>query len=180
MKSIKGLIIVLVFFLSFQGVHALAVTQPMPSDLTLKRGDTIPFKFEIQAITSVEDQVCTYSVNGLNPLKITFDKEQAVIDAGKILEIYGAIDVPLYAPAKDFEGKLNVNCRPLIEARGVSVITQATEIPFSARVVESKSHTDIGTNIVFILIILIVFIFGIYKSKMAKNYREKEHVIQTK
>jgi hypothetical protein len=170
----KVLIIVLVFLLSFQGVHALAITQPMPSNLTLKRGDSIPFKFEIQAITSNEDQICTYSVSGLNPLKITFEEEQAVIDAGKVLEIYGRIDVPFYAPAKEFEGKLSVNCRPLIEAKGVSVITQATELPFNARVIESKPHIDKVTNIVFILVILILLVFGLYKTKAKKIFKARK------
>ncbi len=138
MKYIKILTIVLLFFFSFQEVHALAVTQPMPSDLTLKRGDTIPFKFEIQAISSKEDQICTYSISGLKPIKVGFDKEEALVKTGNILDVFGTLEVPVNAPTKEYEGNLIVNCKPDIVSVGVSLIAQTTEIPFLVKVIESE------------------------------------------
>ena len=170
------LIIFLVFLLNFQEVHALAITQPMPSNLTLKRGDTIPFKFKIQAITSREDQFCTYSISDLNPLKVGFDKEESLVKAGNVLEVLGTLKVPFNAPIKYYEGKLIVNCKPNTVAIGVSSITQTTEIPFLVKVIKSEETETSYLNYFLpcILVGLIIFLLIWSKFRLgSKEYAKK-------
>ena len=85
----KYAVMAFLLLLSFQVVRGLGVTRPIPVNLKLLRGDTARFYFQIQAVTSSIDQVCTYSVSGLEPLQVNFDEKSVTVEAGKIKNIYG-------------------------------------------------------------------------------------------
>jgi hypothetical protein len=168
--TLKLLILFFSILLNVQTVHALAVAQPIPSNVTLKRGESLPITFQIQAITSSQDQLCTYSFNGLNPLKFSFEKEEAVVEAGNKLNVFGTVEIPSNAPLKSYEGELVVNCKPKIEGSGVSVIGQVTSFPFYVRV-EKSEKTEDGKSFILLLIMVLVLAVVIWLSKFRKNQK---------
>jgi len=182
---IKTLIIVSTLLLMIQGVYALAVTQSIPSDITLERGSSLPFNFKIQAMTSRENQSCTYSISGLNPIKVSFDKKDVLVPAGDFLNVFGTLEVPLNAPIKEYEGKLTINCRPDIGTSGASLIVEATRFPFLVEVIESEEAERLrwehsSAPIFFVVITVILFLVFLSKSRHKTKYRYKHKVKKKK
>jgi hypothetical protein len=168
-ESLKNLALIFLFSLFLREVSSLAVAQPMPSNVTLRRGESLPFKFEIQAITSREDQLCTYSIGGLKPLTVKFEKEEALVKAGSFLDVFGTLEVPRNAPLKEYEGKLTVSCRPIVEAKGVSVIVQTTELPFRVKVVGSEGKERKVPAEFFLVLAGTLFLCFLLKRKIERG-----------
>ena len=143
---------------SLQSARALAVAQPIPSNVTLKRGESLPFRFNVQAMTSKQDQLCTYSMSGMNSLIVTFEKGEVVVEAGKKLDVLGTLEVPRSAPFKDYEGELIVSCRPNIEASGVSLITQSTRFPFLVKVIKSEEGEEFDWKFLLIPVLVVIIV----------------------
>ncbi|MDI6826523.1 MAG: hypothetical protein QMD36_05070 [Candidatus Aenigmarchaeota archaeon] len=132
-----GFILLSVLLMSIQTAMSLGVTQPIPIDLKLLRGDAARFYFEIQAVMESSRQSCSYSISGLDPLVISFDKKEVVVNAGDIKNIYGTVSVPIDAPIKAYNGDLTVSCRPFVgEGVSGSVIHKTLVVPFTVNVVE--------------------------------------------
>lgn len=177
MKFIKILSLFFSILLSIQVARALAIAQPIPSDVTLERGNSLPFKFEIQAITSREDQLCTYSVSGLTPLKVGFDEERALVKAGKVLSVFGTLEVPFNVPIKEYEGKLTIRCKPDIVVLGASLIVDTTEFPFLVKVIKSEKEERLGWEYLSASIffgIIIILVWSGFRHKPKKRIIKKE------
>ena len=179
-----GLATLLGVFLSVQGVYALGVTRPVPYDVQLMKGETAGFVFEIQAVTSTERQLCTYGITGLEPLQLTFEENEAVVDAGSIKNIYGTVTAPNNAEIKIYSGTLSVSCGAYPEGQvsGSVVKTTIGGSPFNVRVVEVRSQDirtigppvgaafDYSTIIILIAIIIIIVVAGVYyKTRLSKK-----------
>ncbi|MCX6814808.1 MAG: hypothetical protein NTY20_04135 [Candidatus Aenigmarchaeota archaeon] len=162
--------------LSLQTVQSLGVTRPVPYDVQLMKGEEAGFYFEIQAVTSTEKQLCTYGISGLEPLQVTFEKNEAVIEAGSIENVYGKVKVPDDAQIKTYSGSLSVSCGAYTEGQvsGSVVKTTVGGSPFNVRVVELRTREirDIGpskeagfdytTIIILLAIIIIIVVTGVY------------------
>ncbi len=138
-------------------VFSLAIIQPLPSNVTLKMGESIPFSFEIQALTSKENQSCTYSASDLEPLVVSFEKVQTKVEAGKAEKVFGRIDIPTKAPVKNYRGGIIISCKPDVQGEGVSVLTMATEVPFLVNVI--KEETSVKEEGIYLRLALGFFIF---------------------
>ena len=180
LKNVKieklALIAILSLLLSIQTAMSISVTRPLPIDLKILRGDTERITFEIQALTSQEKLSCAYSVGGLDPLVISFDEKEVVVDAGGIKDVYGSVSVPVDAPIKVYDGSLTLTCSPYTENKDYSgsIMHQAITVRFPIEVVltkEEKSVNPIPPEIkvkpkaspiilVLIIIILILAIIG--------------------
>lgn len=160
--TLKILILFFSVLLNVQTAHALAIAQPFPSNVTLKRGESLPFSFQIQALTSKEDQFCTYSLNGLNPLMSSFEKKEAVVEAGNKMNIFGTLEVPSNAPIKSYTGELVINCKPNMPSIGVSLVGQVTQFPFYVKVEKSEKGGE-GTNflplLIFVSVLIVILLF---------------------
>jgi len=165
--------IFLTVLLTVQVVRSLGVTDPT-AGINLLRGDSTKFSFQIQAVTSPDDQVCSYSVSGMEPLVISFDENEVVIKAGNIKNIYGTVSVPQNAEIKNYKGELTVKCRPQGEVSG-SVIHRTMISDFAVNVVgtieekkipglpeEKMPATTSNLPIIIILIIIIILVIGVY------------------
>ncbi len=190
MKMIKFekfiLIAVLSLLLSIQTAWSLGVTRPKPIDLRLLRGDTVRFYFEIQAITSPDKLSCSYSISGLDPLVITFDEKEAVVDAGNVNLIYGTVSVPADAPIKGYGGTLSLSCSPYSETQykdySGSVMHETVNVGFPMEVVLEKEERVVREIppevkekpkaspiiLILIIIVLILAIVGFYLSNKKK------------
>lgn len=169
-------------------VFSLAIIQPLPSNVTLKMGESIPFSFEIQALTSKENQSCTYSVSGFDPLIVNFDKVQTKVEAGKSERVFGRLDVPPKAPIKNYRGEIIISCKPDVQGEGVSVLTMATEVPFLVNVIKEENpvkEEGIYLRLALCFFILLTLLFIVrkrvfkIKRKRYENFKIKRKRYKT-
>ena len=104
------LVITLGILFNAQLAQSLGVTRPVPYDIELMIGESAGFTFQIQAVTSTERLLCSYSISGLESLEMDFEEEEAVVDAGSIKNVYGTITVPGGVEIKTYNGRLTVSC----------------------------------------------------------------------
>ena len=178
MKLFKTFIIVCIFLVKIQAVNALAVTKPIPSNITLKNGESLQFNFDIQAVTSKEDLICTYSTHDLKPLIINFNEEKSVVKAGGIKEIFGTIEIPFHASVKEYIGNLIVSCEPVTGTEGVSIIAQTIEVPFRINVINIEESYKKGfIEILIIITISVLLILYKFKSKTTQKQQKKKKLM---
>jgi len=163
------------YILIFPEVDCLGVSQPILEEKTLLRGDSTRFYFEIQAVGSNVKHECVYSVSGLEPLQVTFEKDKVFIDPGQIKKVYGIISVPQDAPIKSYKGNLRVSCEPYVELKASgSLVKQTLNVPFTVNLAETierrviqklperGEEQPISPSTALALIIIIVLICGAY------------------
>jgi hypothetical protein len=180
-----GLIATLLVLLSFQVVWSFGITEPLPVGLKLLRGDTQRFYFQIQAVTSPDKLACTYSISGMDPLVVNFDKDSVVVDAGEIVNIYGTISVPDTAPVKTYNSQVTVNCAPSVELKDTSgsFLQQSNVVRFNVNVVEAleerKTETipeeqpEVSYIPTFTILVIIIAIIAIVYWFIAKRKKKK-------
>jgi len=177
-----GFFVVLMLLISLKSVKPISVGQPLPPFIKLLRNDVGRFFFHVSAFDSSSNLVCTYSVSGLEPLDITFDNEQVIVELGKESSVYGSISVPAEAPIKTYRGSLEVNCEPVVkEGISGSMIKQSMTTVFELSVVEKieerrspsiiEEKPTISTSVVLTIIIIIVLVIGVgyWFSKKSKE-----------
>jgi len=178
-----GLIISLTLLMGIQIARSVGVSQPIPVDLKMLRGDTARFYFYISTATLTVKQDCSYSVSGLEPLVINFDEKGVVLDPEVQKNFYGSIYVPDNAPITTYNGQLTVSCKPE-GAQGGSIIQQNVVVPFVVNVIEKPEERVINqipeekreafpVPLIVIVIVLILAIIGYYFSK--KSEMKKPH-----
>jgi hypothetical protein len=168
--------------LTLQIARSLGGTEPTFEKNTLLRGETSKFYFDIFNYQS-DKQDCSYSISGLDPLTITFDKEKTTINEHSTGRIFGTLSVPSNADIKAYKGIVSVSCSPQVELKiGGSVVSQSFSVPFSIYVVAQIGEGErVVTNIpqekskaspiilVLIIIVLILAIVGFYFSRKKKT-----------
>lgn len=172
--------------MSIRTAWALGVTRPIPMDLKLLRGDSARFYFQIQAVMESNKQSCTYSTSGIEPLTVSFDQKETVVNAGEISSVYGTINVPSNAPIRSYNGDLTVSCIPYIEGEvSGSVIHKTIIVPFTASVVEKaedrairgiteKEKTAIPSLTIYAIIILVILIVAVGVSYLFRDKKKKK------
>lgn len=161
--------------LTFSLVKSLAITQPMPFKLSLLKGDSARFVFQIQAITSKNSQTCLLSVSGFEPLKVTLDEEKVTVNAGGIKKVYGTVYVPEDAQLGRYEGKITASCNPSISMEGISgsAITTSMSTNFVINVVESIEERKVtpipeekrrrsGSLLLSLILVIILIVGSVY------------------
>jgi len=121
-------------------IKSLGVTRPIPYNIELMKNESAGFMFEIQAVTSTERLLCTFSIDGLDGLDLGFREKEVIVEAGSIKNVYGTVTVPADAEVKTYNGKLYVSCEAT-EKEGVSGSTVKTSIGgsrFDVKVVELR------------------------------------------
>ena len=174
--KIKKLTFIVFLTLSMiQNVYSLGLTEPT-FGISLLRGDSAEFNFQIQAVTSSDDQSCSYSIDGMDPLVISFEENEVLVKAGEKKNIYGTVSVPEDAEIKKYKGDLTVRCKPQIgdDVSG-SVIHRTMISEFSVNVVETLEEREVPSipkkempsslynlPIIIIIIVIIILVIGIY------------------
>ena len=155
----RKIFLLIIFFslVLFRSVNSQAVTEPLPKNLVVERGSSVEFHFQIQTINLKEKYECSYSVSGLEPLRVSFEENSVIIEPGKVKEIHGRIKAPFDAPSGEYTGKLSVSCKPLVKVKG-SLITQTTELKLPVEVSRSERVEANLRALLFLLIGLTVWI----------------------
>jgi hypothetical protein len=181
-----GLILFLTILMSIETVWSLGVTRPIPMDLKLLRGDSARFYFQIQNVMELNKQSCSYSVSGVEPLKIIFDEKEAIVNVNEVQNVYGTISIPDNSPIKTYSGDLTVSCRPYAEGESSgSVIHKTLIVPFTASVVEKTEERAIRTITepkkpaipsltMYAIIILVILIAIVGVSYLFSKKKEKK------
>lgn len=183
-KQLLASSIVFVFLLSTM-VFALGVTSPVPKDMQLLRGESALFEFQIQAVTSTDNLVCTYSMTDPEPLTIDFDFDSVTVTAGSVKKVYGTVYVPEDAPFDSYTSELVVSCGAETETgAGSQVKTTITGGTLSLDVVQYREAEKREAEIpgipmseLIILIILLIILIGayyLYKQKYTKKSRKRK------
>ncbi len=166
-------------------VVALGVTSPVPKGMKLLRGESSTFEFEIQAVTSADDMVCTYSMTEMAPIAVAFDSDQVTVKAGTIETVYGEVTVPADTPFKTYTAELIVSCGAKSASEsGSEVKTTIGGSTLSIDVVEFREEakkeaeipSQIPMNELMLLIIILIIILGgyyLYRKKSSKGKKRK-------
>lgn len=181
-----GLILVLTILMGIQIVKSIAITQPMPFNLKMLRGDSVRFTFQIQPVTSKVKQSCTLSASDFDPLNIVFDEETVTVNPGENKHIYGTLTAPEDAPFKTYNGKITAKCQPSAVTEGTSgsVMSNTMVIGFELDVVETleermveeipePERTGISTSAVLTIIIIVILVIGVGYWFSKKGKKEK-------
>ena len=181
MKKIKIIIwFVFSLLITLQLVKSFSGTAPIFDRNLVLRGESSDFYFEIDNSQTVK-QDCTYSMSGLEPLIITFNKEKITLEPSSSGKVYGTLSVPTSADIKTYKATLTVSCSPQVEL-GVSgsVVKQSFSLPFNVDIVGEIQKREIRPIqpeekpkaspfiLVLIIIVLILAIFGFYLTKKKK------------
>jgi len=177
MRNLKIIISLLIAVLiTIQSVKALGVTQPILERETMLTGESSKFYFEIQAVGHTNKQSCGWSFSGLDPMKVSFDESNALVDPDGIAKVYGTVSVPSDTPQKTYNGKLSVTCEPYEELGGGSVIKRTINVPFVINIVatiekrgeqklpeeEEQKPTILLLPMLSIIILVVLVIYLVY------------------
>lgn len=189
--NVIGIAVLTILFTS-PFVLALGVTRPVPLEVKLMSGESQNFRFQIQAVTSVDDQECYCSLSGLDPLLVTFEKEKVKIDAGGVKYSYFTVEVPEDAPTDQYTGKLSVRCGAAMPGGLTgSMVYSTINSPFTLDVVTfreaEKPEMEIPKpevpyeNLAIIAVVAIILIAGVYyRSKKIKKGKKVKRAKKTK
>lgn len=149
-------IILLIVQIAFAGV-----TNPLPSELNLLKGESGRFKFQIQAVTSENDLVCIVSPESEAFFNVDFDKTEIEVAAGTIEEVYGTVNVPGNLEFGSYEASFCISCSPAGGASGTAVSIDTCGLPINVNVVEQRTKENMNIPSKTIPLLLIIAIFAV-------------------
>lgn len=143
-------------------VHLVSagVTNPLPTELDLLKGESGRFKFQIQTISSEQEVICTYHFSNEAPFSVEFDEEQVTVPAKSVKEVYGTVRVPRSLDLGTYQQEFCVSCDPTEDSAGASVQVETCNLPITVNVVQEreKDNMNIPSNPSFLGIILVAII----------------------
>lgn len=114
------------------------VTNPLPTELNLEKGETGRFKFQVQTITSNQELFCVPSFPDNSQLEVNFDEEEIIAPAGGIKEVTGDVKVPSDATFGSFEQRFCISCTPTSGESGTAVKIDTCDLPIKVNVVPEE------------------------------------------
>lgn len=159
--------------------NALAgVTNPLPAELNLKRGETGHFKFQVQAVASKEDISCIFEEIDMTPILIEFEESNAIIKAGEKRYIIGSAFVPKDVEFGSYEEKFCVKCQPVEKKEGNQVNIVTCGLPIKVNIVKERTRDnmkvveiqpiDLKLVVLIILIGTAIFIEAYYRIQLRR------------
>lgn len=166
MKKILPLILGVLMLIQ---IAYAGVTNPLPTELNLFKGEEGRFKFQIQAVTSDQDLGCLVSSAEDSPIKVLFDYGKVIVPAGTIKEVYGTIRVPEDAKQGQYETKFCVSCGAVEAGGGTTVRIDTCDLPIKVNVISERTKENMNvpskeppTVLYLIIIITFISIVAIY------------------
>lgn len=118
------------------------VTNPLPTELNLLKGESGRFKFQIQTIASNQEIECTYALAEESPLLVSFDPTEIIVPAGSIREVRGTVTVPKDLDFGTYEEKFCISCKPTEGTAGTSVAIDTCGLPIKVNVVSERTRDN--------------------------------------
>ncbi len=148
----------------------------IPPDLL--RGEVGKFVFHVSNMGSTADISCDFTVEGLDPLIVSFEKTSEMIKAEEEKRFEGNIRVPMNAEIKTYSGTLKATCSPSLEGERGSTLKEIYPLTFSVNIVaeklttttipQEKPETTVMSPLVIIIIIIIAAVIIYYWTKKKK------------
>jgi len=140
MKYITVAVFIFCALILAEGVRAIGVTYPLPTELELVPGETAWFRFEIQNIAGDFPIMCTYNFKESFPFSLTWNMDNPTIDVGKVQSIIGTVTAPANASFQTDNFYIIVSCEPKLTMTGSgSLIKKINEIPLKVSVVQYRT-----------------------------------------
>ncbi|MBW2965822.1 hypothetical protein KY342_01820 [Candidatus Woesearchaeota archaeon] len=156
------------------------VTNPLPTELNLYKGETGRFKFQIQTVASNQEIECVYRLAEESPLSVSFDPATIVVPAGTVRDVYGSVTAPRDLDFGTYEEEFCISCKPTQGTAGTSVQIETCDLPIKVNVVEERTRDNmyipprpfpfigkvlIGAGILVLLLIIIYLVIRMIKRK---------------
>jgi flagellar basal body-associated protein FliL len=177
--------IISIFILCLMVILPLAyagVTNPLPSNIELLKGDSERFKFQIQALHSESDLICTYEFENENmAFSVVFDEDETLVPSGELKYVYGTVNLPKNIDFGTYSENFCVNCVPVTKTSGTGVVIKTCGLPIKVNVVEERTRDNLyvpekETNfkviigiIVIVLILLAIVLYAYVHPICKKN-----------
>jgi len=147
-KKILLVLTFLIFLIVAQTVSA-GVTNPLPTELNLLKGESGRFKFQIQTIANNQEIKCSYYLADESLLKVSFDPSEIIVPAGTARDIYGTVTVPRELDYGTYEENFCISCKPTAGQAGTAVEINTCDLPIKVNVVteEQKEAGKANMNI---------------------------------
>ncbi|MBW2985004.1 hypothetical protein KY361_07840 [Candidatus Woesearchaeota archaeon] len=118
------------------------VTNPLPTELNLFKGESGRFKFQIQTVASNQEIACTYDLAEESPLTVEFDPATIVVPAGTVRDVYGTVTVPEELDFGTYEENFCISCEPTSGQAGTSVAIDTCGLPIKVNVVSERARDN--------------------------------------
>jgi hypothetical protein len=181
----KKTILFIVFALLLIELVSAGVTNPLPSNIELLKGESGRFKFQIQNMdTSASDITCTYSLTSKPAFDVSFDNAETEVKAGTRQDVLGTVNVPGSLGTGSYSVEMCVSCSPNNAAAGANVQTNYCNIPLNVQVVPERTtpnlyvpekESNLSLYIAITLIIIIIAVLYILIRKKKKQAPIKFH-----
>jgi hypothetical protein len=182
----KTIIWILSLMILAQIVFA-GVTNPLPTELNLMKGESGRFKFQIQTIASNQEVQCVSSLAEESPLLIEFDPDEIIVPASTVREVRGTVTVPDEIEFGTFQEEFCISCRPTEGAPGSSVSVDTCGLPLKVNVVQERTRDNMyippkpGLSFTAItIIVLIIIIAGVLIAVILRRMRKRQETHEAK
>jgi len=118
------------------------VTNPLPSELNLFKGESGRFKFQVQTVASNQEVECTASLAGESPLIVEFDPATIIVPAGTVRDVLGTVTVPDGVEYGTYEENFCISCAPTESLAGTSVKVDTCDLPIKVNVVSERARDN--------------------------------------
>ena len=141
MKKILALVSILIFLLP---VVFAGVTAPLPSNIELTKDESSRFKFQIQAVNSDDDIVCTYAFNQDPPFLVEFDDTETTVAAGSRANVYGTVTPTEATGYGTTKSEFCVSCGPVNAPAGASVKVDTCGLALTVTLVNERTRDNLN------------------------------------
>jgi hypothetical protein len=175
-------IIVIIFLLTASLVYA-GVTNPLPPQLELLKGETGRFKFQVQNLNKPVALDCSFELEGTKNLDVTFDQSSGTINANDKSDFFGSVKAP------DTIGRYTQNfcvrCSPKSQESGASVKIDSCGLPINVNVVAQKTKENmrvedrhdnkiIYVGVIALVVIIACILWYYFRKKSHKKISKKK------
>lgn len=190
--KLKLLLFPVIFIILLQTAFA-GVTNPLPAEIELLKGESGRFKFQIQAIAHEETVECSYSMeNPESSLKVSFDEPSTIVQAGTVRDVYGTVKAPRSLDFGEYTEYFCVNCRAISPPPpGAQVQINVCSLPINVNVVKERTKDNMyipekplpalfypmitALAVILILIAIIVILLLKKRKREGKKVRHEHH-----
>lgn len=184
------------FFFLIIGVFLIdtafaGVTNPLPTEIELLKGESARFKFQIQAVAHPYAVRCTYSLEEEPIFRVSFDSAETIVEGGKTKDVYGTVTAPRKLDYGGYSATFCVSCKDIQTPPqpGANVEILTCGLPININVVKERTRENmfvppkpreplfmpfVGAVIIIIILLMIILYFLIKNRKKEKKEKIEE------
>lgn len=161
------------------------VTNPLPSEIQLLKGESGRFKFQIQTIAHPYAVICSYAVEENPIFNLRFDDAELIVEGNQVKDFYGTVTAPRKLDYGKYSAKFCISCKDIQNPPqpGANVEIRTCGIPINIDVVKQRTVQNMFIPpkqrsplffpliiaIIIILILLAILIYFLLKNRKSKK-----------